>query len=87
MSSEIGNVYFYAVARLSGSGSVIVASFNYKTETSIDAVETVLNQPNLQITSGKLNTFIAGSIGWNLIAGNPLIKHSKILNENIFETR
>mmetsp|Transcript_35693 Transcript_35693/g.33835 ORF Transcript_35693/g.33835 Transcript_35693/m.33835 type:complete len:233 (+) Transcript_35693:95-793(+) len=61
-----GNIFFAAVARIAGHG-VIVCSHSYNTETELDAVRQVLEQPNMQMAPGKHYAFSVGQLGWHII--------------------
>jgi hypothetical protein len=68
MAQTYGNVFFLGVARLAGSG-IVVASHSYNTETDIDGVKQVLEQPNMNMVQGKHYSFTVGQVAWHLIAG------------------
>lgn len=63
-----GNVHFLAVARIAGQG-IVVASHSYNTETDLNGVRSVLEQPNMSIQPGKHYSFNVAQLGWHLIAG------------------
>ena len=69
MSTSYGNVFFMGVARISGQASV-VASHSYNTETNLDAVKQVLEQPNMTMALGKHYNFSVNKLSWHLIAGS-----------------
>mmetsp|Transcript_30713 Transcript_30713/g.84387 ORF Transcript_30713/g.84387 Transcript_30713/m.84387 type:complete len:236 (+) Transcript_30713:42-749(+) len=67
-----GNVFFLGVARTTGVGvtisSMIVASFSYHTETDLQGVKSVLEQPNVNLSPGKHYSFTVGQLAWHLIS-------------------
>jgi hypothetical protein len=67
--SSYGNVYFLGVARIA-QVAYVVAAFSYHTETDINAIKQVLEQPNMNMMPGKHYSFTVGQIAWHLIAGN-----------------
>uniref|UniRef100_A0A7S0SW64 V-SNARE coiled-coil homology domain-containing protein n=1 Tax=Chromulina nebulosa TaxID=96789 RepID=A0A7S0SW64_9STRA len=62
-----GNVYFLGIARLADKAYVI-ASLAYNSETDIDGIKKVLEQPNMNMSPGKHYSFTVGQVLWNLIA-------------------
>ncbi len=65
-----GNLLFIGVARVENAQGVIIASHSYNTETSLDGVKQVLEQPNtMGMEAGKHYTFNVGSLSWHLIEG------------------
>ena len=69
MAANFGNIYFLAVARVNGRESIVVASYSHNTETDLNAVRQVLDQPNMKITPGKFYNFSVGQLAWSLIGG------------------
>lgn len=65
--TSYGNIFFTAVARIAGNG-IIVCSHSYNTETDLDAVKQVLEQPNMQMFPGKHYSFSVGQLAWHIIA-------------------
>lgn len=63
-----GQVHFLGVARIAGQG-LILASHSYNTQTDLDAVKQVLEQPNMNMAPGKHYSFAVGQLAWHLIAG------------------
>jgi hypothetical protein len=63
-----GNVHFLAVARIQGQG-IILASHSYNTETDLNGVRQVLEQPNMSMQPGKHYNFNVAQLAWHLIAG------------------
>jgi len=66
-SNYYDNVYFLAVARIQQQG-IVVASYSYNSETNIDGVKQVLEQPNMNMQPGKHYSFSVGQVAWHLIA-------------------
>ena len=64
------NLYFIAVARISMNQAIIIGNFSYKTETDLNGVKKVLEQPNFQMQKGKHYTFTIGEVTWHLIQGS-----------------
>lgn len=62
-----GNLHFLGVARIAGSG-IVVASHSYNTETDLNGVRQVLEQPNMTIAPGKHYSFGVAQVMWHLIA-------------------
>ena len=67
-NASYGNVYFLGVARVAGQG-IIVASYSYNTETDLNGVKQVLEQPNMNMSPGKHYSFSVGQLAWHLISG------------------
>lgn len=63
-----GNVHFLGVGRVAGQG-IIIASHSYNTETDLDGVRQVLEQPNMSMAPGKHYSFNAAQLSWHLISG------------------
>lgn len=63
-----GNVYFLGVARIAGQ-AIILASHSYNTDTDLNAVKQVLDQPNMTLAVGKHYNFSVGQMTWHLISG------------------
>lgn len=64
------NVFFLAVARLSSEmRGVIIGNFSYNTETDLNGVKKVLEQPNLDMRPGKHYSFNVNDMAWHLIQG------------------
>lgn len=69
MSTQyFGNVHFLGVARIAGTG-IVIASHSYNTEIDLNGVRQVLEQPNMNLTSGKHYSFNVGPHAWHLISG------------------
>lgn len=68
MSGQYNNVLFLGCARLPGQ-AIILASFSYNSETDLDAVRQVLEQPNTRLQPGKHYSFEVGELAWHLISG------------------
>lgn len=68
MSEAHGNVHFIASARLQGAEGIIIAQHSYNSDTSLDAVRKVLQQPNLQMRARTHYQFGVGSMAWHLMA-------------------
>jgi len=65
------NVFFLAVARLSPEmRGIIIGNFSYNTETDLNGVKKVLEQPNLDMKPGKHYSFNVNDVAWHLIQGN-----------------
>ncbi len=63
------NVHYLGVAK-SGIKPIILASYSYNSETNLDGVRKVLEQPNLAtLVPGKHYSFAVGAVVWHLIAG------------------
>lgn len=60
-------VYYLGVARLSGGKGFAVGNFSFNSETSIDGVKQVLEQPNFNLVQGKHYSFAVGQMAWHLI--------------------
>ena len=67
MSSSQGNVHFACVARLDRGEAIIIASHSNNSETDLDGVKQVLQQPNISMTAGKHYSFSAAGSAWHLI--------------------
>lgn len=63
-----GNLHFLGVARIAGQG-IVVASHSYNTETDLNGVRQVLEQPNMSIAPGKHYSFGVAQVMWHLISG------------------
>ena len=64
------NVFFVGVARLSAEmKGIVIGSFSYNTEIDLNGVRKVLEQPTLNMISGKHYTFQVGEVSWHLIQG------------------
>ena len=63
-----GNLHFLGVARVAGQG-IVVASHSYNTETDLNGVRQVLEQPNMSIAPGKHYSFGVAQVMWHLITG------------------
>ncbi len=70
-NASYGNVFFLGVARMAGQG-IVVASYSYNTETDLNGVKQVLDQPNMNMSPGKHYSFSVGQLAWHLIAGYKL---------------
>jgi hypothetical protein len=68
-SQYYGNVHFLGVARVAGQG-IVIASHSYNTETDLNGVKQVLEQPNMTMSPGKHYSFTVAQVAWHLIAGN-----------------
>lgn len=68
MAEAHGNVHFMAVCRLEGSTGVIIAQHSYNTETDLNAVRQVLQQPNLHMRARTHYQFGVASMAWHLMA-------------------
>jgi hypothetical protein len=79
MSSGYNNVYFVGVARIA-TQAYVVAAFSYHSETDVNAIKQVLEQPNMQMSPGKHYTFTVGTVAWHLIAGIQSIKKLRTLD-------
>jgi len=66
-SPSYRNVFFLGCARLAGQ-ALVVASYSYNTETDLNAVKQVLDQPNMQMSTGKHYSFTVGDMAWHLIS-------------------
>lgn len=64
-----GNVHFLGVGRIDGSRAAVIASHAYNTETDLNGVRTVLEQPNLSMKPSTHYSFQSGNLAWHLIAG------------------
>mmetsp|Transcript_9628 Transcript_9628/g.14491 ORF Transcript_9628/g.14491 Transcript_9628/m.14491 type:complete len:232 (-) Transcript_9628:201-896(-) len=62
-----GNVHFLGVARIAGTG-IVIASHSYNTETDLNGVRQVLEQPNMSMAPGKHYSFNVAQLAWHLIA-------------------
>ena len=62
-----GNVHFVGVARVAGQG-IVIASHSYNTETDLNGVKQVLEQPNMTMSPGKHYSFSVAQVAWHLIA-------------------
>lgn len=63
------NIFFVAVCRVAGHG-IIVGSFSYNTDTDLNGVKQVLEEPNMKIVQGKHYSFVSGNSAWHIIQGN-----------------
>eukprot|EP00608_Synchroma_pusillum_P011973 CAMPEP_0198420228 /NCGR_PEP_ID=MMETSP1452-20131203/766_1 /TAXON_ID=1181717 /ORGANISM="Synchroma pusillum, Strain CCMP3072" /LENGTH=233 /DNA_ID=CAMNT_0044140379 /DNA_START=8 /DNA_END=709 /DNA_ORIENTATION=- len=69
MATEyFGNVYFTCVARREGSRAIVVASHSYNTETDLNAVRQVLEQPTLEMNPRSHYAFTTSGMAWHLMA-------------------
>jgi len=64
-----GNVHFLGVARVVGGRGIVMASHAYNTETYLNGIKEVLQQPNMSMSQGKHYSFSVGQLAWHLIAG------------------
>lgn len=62
------NVHFLGVARKAGQG-IVIASHSYNTETDLNGVRQVIEQPNISMQPGKHYSFTVAQLAWHLIAG------------------
>jgi hypothetical protein len=60
-------VHFLGVARVAGQG-IVIASHSYNTETDLDGVRQVLEQPNMSMAPGKHYSFNVAQHAWHLIS-------------------
>lgn len=67
-SNGYGNVYFLGVARVASS-AMVVASLSYNTDTDLNGVRQVLEQPNMNMSPGKHYSFSVAQVAWHLIQG------------------
>lgn len=81
MSQSYGNVFFLGVARLSGQ-ALVIASYSYNTETDLNAVKQVLEQPNVSMNAGKHYSFTVGQLAWHLISDDMELIYILICNIN-----
>jgi hypothetical protein len=63
-----GNVHFCGVARVDRGEGIVIASHSHNTETQLDGVKQVLQQPNMQMQPGKHYSFSAAGNAWHLIS-------------------
>jgi len=76
-----GNVHFVGVARISGQG-IVVASHSYNTETDLNGVRQVLEQPNMNIAPGKHYSFDVSQVMWHLISDDAGLIYILICKKN-----
>jgi hypothetical protein len=56
-------IFIYIYINLYIGHGVVVCSHSYNTETDLDAVRKVLEQPNMQMAPGKHYSFSVGQLG------------------------
>ena len=62
------NVYFLGVCRIPDQ-AIIVAHYSHEIDTDLSNVKNVLEQPNMNMSPGKLYNFAVGAVAWHLIKG------------------
>lgn len=82
MSQFHGNIHFVAVARLSFGNGIIMTSHSYNTETDLNAVKQVLEQPNMSLNPGKHYSFSVNNTQWHIIADDSALIYIMISKFN-----
>lgn len=83
MSTFYGNVYFLGVARVANKGGIVMAHISYNgSETDLNGVRQVLEQPNMNMVAGKYYSFLVAQLAWHLIADDLGIIYVFISNPN-----
>ncbi len=68
-----GKVFFLGIARIAQENpkhSVVVASNSHNAQINIEAVHQILNDPSLNMVSGKHYSFTANALGWHFVSGS-----------------
>lgn len=68
--TSYGNIFFTAVCRLDGNHATVICSHSHNTETDLNGVKQVLEQPNMTMSPAKHYSFTVGQLAWHIIAGS-----------------
>lgn len=64
------NLFFLGISKIEG-GAIILASLSYHSDTDLNTIKEVLNQPNILVPN-KLYNLEAGQLSWHLLSGKSL---------------
>jgi hypothetical protein len=67
------NIFFICVARLEYGRGVLLGSHSHNTDTDLNGVRKVLEQPDIDLQMGKHYSFVIGEVAWHLIQGITLL--------------
>jgi hypothetical protein len=72
MANSVQYVFYLGVARVANGKGFCVGNFSFNSETSIDGVKQVLEQPNFDLQQGKHYSFSVAQLAWHLIQGKEM---------------
>lgn len=69
MAQTAQYLYYLGVARIANGKGYVIGNYSFNSETTIEGVRQVLEQPNFALQPGKHYSFTVGQFAWHLIQG------------------